>query len=113
MAYDCRNGSAVNAYAGSTTTYMKTMAYSLPTANVYGAAVIDILDYTNTSKYTTVKSLNGCDNNAGTTDSQMYFASGNWRSTSAINTIKMYTYAGQTFATGCTFKLYGIQAGNA
>ena len=38
---------------------------------------------------------------------------GLWRSTSAINTIKFYTFVGQTFITGSTFRLYGIQAGNA
>lgn len=33
-----------------------------------------------------------------------------WRSTSAINTIKVLTYGGQTYAAGTTFTLYGIQA---
>jgi hypothetical protein len=33
-----------------------------------------------------------------------------WRSTSAINTIKVLTYGGQTYAAGTTFSLYGIAA---
>jgi hypothetical protein len=37
---------------------------------------------------------------------------GLWRSTSAINIIKFYTYASQTFAAGSTFTLYGIKAGS-
>ena len=103
------NGSAVDAYNGTSTTYMKTMIYSLPTANVYGAGVIDILDYANTNKYKTVRSLNGCDNNAGTTDSQMYFASGNWRSTSAITSITVKSLAGFNFTTASKVSLYGIK----
>lgn len=103
------NGSAVNAYAGTSTTYMKTMIYSLQTANVYGAGVIDILDYANTNKYKTVRALTGCDNNAGTTDSQMYFASGNWRSTSAITSITVKSLAGFNFTTASKVSLYGIK----
>lgn len=33
-----------------------------------------------------------------------------WRSTSAINTIKLYDYSGNSFAAGSTFTLYGVAA---
>jgi hypothetical protein len=36
------------------------------TANAFGVGIIDILDYANTNKYKTIKSLDGCDlNGAG------------------------------------------------
>ena len=56
-------------------------------ANCFAAGVIDILDYTNTTKNKTVRSLSGGDTNAGTNKNYVEFESGLWRSTAAINSI--------------------------
>ena len=77
-------------------------------ANVFGAGVIDILDYANTGKYKTLRSLGGVDVNSTSLDEGSNFASGSWRSTSAISTITLNSAAG-FWATGTHFALYGIK----
>ena len=68
-----------------------------------GSAICDILDYTNTSKYKTVRVLNGDDQNGS---GIIMLASGNWRSTSAITSIQI-TSSG--FSQYSQFALYGIK----
>jgi hypothetical protein len=72
-------------------------------------AVIDILDYANTNKYKTTRGLTGSDNNTGG-NNYILFRSGNWRSTSVINSIDISTVgAGGTFSQYSSFALYGIK----
>lgn len=74
-------------------------------SNVFSASVIDILDYADTNKYKTVRSLSGSDRNGA---GDIYFVSGNWRSTSAITSITMGTDL-NPFAQYSHFALYGIK----
>lgn len=76
------------------------------TANVFAGTIYDILDYTNTNKYKTVRSLGGYDlNGAG----WVVFQSGLWRSTNAINSIKLYCSSTRAFVQYSHFALYGIK----
>lgn len=79
------------------------------TASVFGVTIIDILDYANTNKYKTIRSLNGSEGNS-TSISDVALSSGLWRSTSAIDTIK---FSGTNFSGGLAeyshFALYGIK----
>jgi hypothetical protein len=75
-------------------------------ANTFEATVCDILDYQNTNKYKTTRSLIGGNTNTGY--SEIYLASNSWRSTSAISQIDL-TAGGWTFATGTSIALYGIK----
>ena len=74
-------------------------------ANIFGITVIDILDYVNTNKFKTVRTLTGHDQNGS---GSVWLMSSNWRSTSAINSIKLYTAYGN-FAANSSFALYGIK----
>lgn len=75
---------------------------------VFGAVVIDILDYTNTSKYKTVKSIGGADGNGSQT--YMNLASAVWQSTSAITSITIGPIEAATnLAQYSSFALYGIK----
>ena len=77
------------------------------TASAFGVMILDILDYANTSKYKTTRSLNGCDsNNTSVTD--IALASGLYLSTSAISRIDFAPYT-NGFAEYTTFALYGIK----
>ncbi len=69
--------------------------------------VIDILDYTNTNKYKTVRNLGGFDVNGS--GGYMYFTSGLWRNTNAITSLKI-DLSGTTFSQYSHFALYGIKS---
>jgi hypothetical protein len=72
----------------------------------FGAAVIDILDYANTAKNSTFRSLSGVDNNG---NGAIWLHSGCWLSTSAITSIKLSAGV-SNFAQHSTAALYGIKA---
>ena len=75
-------------------------------AGIFGAGIINIIDYASTSKYKTVRSIQGIDANILSTSYQINLSSGMWNSTSAITTIKLLPST--SFAAGSTFALYGI-----
>jgi hypothetical protein len=101
------DGSSASAAAGATQTSMRAgrMPAGGVTASVFGTTIVDILDYANTNKYKTIRLLGGYDSNGGGT---VDFGSGNWRSTSAISSIKLIP-AAETFAQYSSFALYGIK----
>ena len=77
------------------------------TASVYGAFVLDILDYTNTNKNKVTRALTGFDSNG---DGVVALQSGLWMNTSAISTITIDgTYDAGVFAQYSSFALYGIK----
>lgn len=77
-------------------------------SNVFGAAVIDILDYKNTSKGKTLKAIGGQDINGGTEPNAGWvnLTSSMWTSTSAITSLSFASFG--NFAIGSRIDLYGI-----
>jgi hypothetical protein len=75
------------------------------TANIFTAGIVDILDYANTSKNKTLRSLSGQDLNGS---GLIELASNAWYITSAITSITM-TQNGTGFAQFSSFALYGIK----
>lgn len=75
------------------------------TSNVFGIGIVDILDYANTNKNKTVRSLGGVDNNGS---GIIAFDSGLWISTSAITKIDVYSVTGN-FSQYSRISLYGIK----
>jgi hypothetical protein len=73
-------------------------------------AIMHFQNYANTTTYKTVLSRTNTPITSGGETGTTSASVGLWRSTSAINTIQIYTYAGQNFTTGSTFTLYGIKA---
>lgn len=67
--------------------------------------VTDILDYTNTNKNTTMRTLSGLDSNG---NGEISLFSGAWYNAAAVNTIEIYA-ATKTFAQYSSFALYGIK----
>ncbi len=106
------DGGSASAAAGSTQSVVRIG--ELPrvnqTASSFGAAVIDILDYTNTSKYKTVRGLSGMDYNglSNTLPGQINLRSGLWMNTSNIVSIKLYPEA-NNFVQYSRISLYGIR----
>lgn len=104
------DGSTVTAAgAGTGLPYNFTgyMPISSSTANAFGTAVTDILDYTNTSKYKTTRSLVGADMNGS---GLVQLASGLWLNTNAITQLDFkVSNGGSNFAQYSSFALYGIK----
>jgi hypothetical protein len=76
-------------------------------ANTYGVGIIDIQDYSSTTRNKTVRTLIGVDQNTASTSSQILMLSGLFNSTSAITSMTFTLAAG--FDSNTVYSLYGIK----
>ncbi len=74
--------------------------------SVFGGTVVDILDYKNTNKYKTIRSLNGYDENGG---GYILLTSGLWQNTNAITSLTLSLSSSGNFLEYSQFALYGIK----
>jgi hypothetical protein len=102
------NGSSAASSRSSSATYFFTAPMNTNQNNM----VINFQNYSNTTtnkaallRWNVPLTDGGA---TGTTGAEVSL----WRSTSAINQIRVLTYAAQNFAVGATFTLYGIKAGS-
>jgi hypothetical protein len=102
------DGSSAAAGTGATT-FIDTgyMAGNTATASAFGATVIDILDYANTSKNTVVRIFGGFDNN-GSGYANIY--SGLWLNTNAVDTLTLLPGLGANFNQYAQASLYGVRS---
>ena len=101
------NGSSVTASASSSIT-LGNIGYVVPSTgrtDIFGAFVMDILDYGSTSKYKTVRVLSGLDNNGS---GNIELVSTLYMSSSAISSIKYFSATGN-IAQFSHIALYGIK----
>jgi hypothetical protein len=100
------NGSAASASGATTNHFFAIIPAATATANSFGTAVIDILDYTSTNKYKTMRELWGYDTNSSNgyvgLSSSIFFGN-----TNAITSIRLVT--GVNFLQYSSFALYGIK----
>jgi len=104
------NGSSAGADGNATGTYSNMPYFAIATQQsdtAYGAFVVDILDYRNTNKYKTIRSLAGYETNSV---GFINLASSLWLSTSAINSITLATYASGNIDQYSKFALYGLRS---
>jgi len=100
------NGASAIATGSTSATYAELATTGTTAgASVFSGGVIDILDYGNTNKYKTTRSIVSWDGN-GT--GVVFFYSGNWRSTSAISQIDLVASTG-SFTANSQFALYGVK----
>jgi hypothetical protein len=98
------NGSSVSAYGASGDWPQGTAPSS--TTSSYSGLIIDILDYTNTNKYKTIRSLSGFDANGS---GLVRFSSGSmYSNTNAVTQFDIVLTTGN-FSTASQFALYGIK----
>lgn len=102
---DGSSATSNNANSDTTATLYSFAPAANATASVFGGSVLDILDYSNTNKYKTTRSLHGYDNNG---NGFIILRSGLWMQTSAINRIDL-TPSSNNFAQYSQFALYGIK----
>ena len=74
-------------------------------ADMFATTIIDILDYTNTNKYKTVRILRGNDKNGS---GRVGLDSGLWMNTSAISNIVL-SFTNSNLAQYSQFALYGVK----
>jgi hypothetical protein len=109
------SGGYTSVDAGADTSQTKlSLSSGLSSANwssqMFGGGIIDILDYANTNKYKTVRSLAGADGNSATLISTMSLSSGVWMSSNAISSITLsVTNPSYAFQQYSSFALYGIK----
>ena len=95
------NGTATG--SGRTANDTSGEVESLMNTALTGTFIIHFMNYANTTTYKTMIGR-------GSEASQKVDATVTlWRSTSAINSIKVYPGGGQSFLTGSTFTLYGVK----
>ena len=100
------NGTGV--YAGNLTsqaniTFYRSSVASTDSANFFGAGIIDLLDYSATTKNKTARLFYG---SMGDTTRHIHLNSGFLASTSAVSSLTI-TGSGANLVAGCRFSLYG------
>ena len=108
--YISGNGTSVTVDAQGTSTYIwiPRFAAATATASNFGGAVVDILDYKNTNKHKTTRTLGGYDDNGS---GQIFFSSSLWfpSTIAAITSMKFSPVSGTNFVQYSQFALYGIK----
>jgi hypothetical protein len=99
------DGSGAYASTGNNNT-CAPVAYSGQTANSFEAVVMDILDYADTNKNTTIRTLFGKDLNGS---GDVGLQSNLWVNTAAVNNIVFKVVGGTNFVQHSQFALYGIK----
>jgi hypothetical protein len=100
------NGTSASAGANTTTSAIRTgVNTQANSTSIFAATIIDILDYANTNKYTTTRSLTGADKNGS---GEVAIRSGVWMNTNAVTSIKLTSNVAN-LAQYSHFALYGIK----
>jgi hypothetical protein len=97
------DGASAAAFGAANAPYMNILTTPASSGG-FGGAVIDVLDYANTNKFKTIRSLTGWDNNGS---GIVGLFSGSWRSTTAVSRIDIISDS--TIGQYSSFALYGIK----
>ena len=104
------NGATATAYAISAQQPVGTFPFLIPGtsagANMFGAVVLDFLDYANTNKAKTLRALAGTEQNGS---GNIWLTSYLQTTPHATTQIDLTTGTQSAWATGTTFALYGIK----
>ena len=104
------DGASITGVGGGSQNYgLVALSTQGNATSVFTGFIMDILDYANTNKFKTVKTLGGYDANGSGNIALMSCV---WQSTSAITSIKIFANDGFNLnvSANATFALYGIRA---
>jgi len=100
-------GSTVSSVGASSQNHIRVFgADANPGGDVFAPGVIDILDFSSSSKNTTTRTLAG----RNATANRIFLLSGLYNDTSAVTSISLTEGSTGNFVTGSRFSLYGIKA---
>lgn len=102
------NGTSAQGYANADYIRVGALPKGNWTSGVFGPIVLDILDYANTNKYKTIRSLSGAEGNSASVYQYVEFDSASWRNTNAITSINIFA-AADSIAEYSSFALYGVK----
>jgi len=109
-AYHYLQGDGASATAGADTSQTSMIiprsGSANQTAGIFGVTVLDLLDYTNTNKYKTIRTLGGNDANGS---GIVALFSGLWQNTNAVTSITIDQQNGSNFQEYSHFALYGLR----
>jgi hypothetical protein len=102
------NGTTTVAFgaASQNSNYLDKLAGASTSSGVFGSIIGDVFDYSSTTKYKTVRSLGGLDNNGS---GVIHLSSGLWLNTNAVTSLVMTPAQGGNFAQFTSIALYGIK----
>jgi hypothetical protein len=100
------SGASASAAGAASQTYLdcRDVTGSSATSNIFGSGIIDLHDYSSTTKNTTARGVTGNDRNGSGT---IALWSGAWLNTAAVSTILVFPESDNWLA-GSTFALYGM-----
>jgi hypothetical protein len=99
------DGGSVAAVSQANNGFVAYVASAAQASNIFTAATVDILDYTSTSKNTTVRTLYG----TGLNTLYLGLQSMIWFNTAAVTSLTLDQVVGTNFVTGSRFTLYGVK----
>jgi hypothetical protein len=105
------NGASVSAEGQASQTSMSiwnSVSGTTVAANIMGVALVDIADYSSTSKNKTLRFISGMEFNTASSLQRISIGSGLWMDTSAVSSLTITSGSGN-FTTASTFALYGIK----
>ena len=103
---DGGGGVQASGLASQNAIYLQRYAGGNAAASIFGSVIVDILDYSSTSKNKTLRNFGGEERNGA---GSVYLVSGAWfNSSSAINSMTLTPESG-SFATNSQFTLYGVK----
>ena len=110
-AYHNLLGTGAAAQAGAAASTDKPFSYDAAAddnaAGLFGAMIIDILDYADTSKNTVARRFGGADLNGS---GNVGVGSALWVDTDAVTSISLHGYNGNNFVQYTTCALFGVKA---
>lgn len=105
------NGTSASSLNATSQTYGWASRTTIPaagsTASVFGAMVLDVLDYSSTVKNKTLRTLEGVDTNS--TNGAVALTSSLWANTAAVTSMTFTDENAYSFVQFSTFSLYGIR----
>lgn len=103
------NGSTVSAGNASSTTWSLVGINSRAGngSTIFGTTIVDVLDYSETTKYKTFRGLTGENPNSSNGYSGLH--SGLWMNTNAISSLTLLPTSGYSWTENSKFALYGIK----
>ena len=113
LVYGNGSNTGSEGYGSQTYGFMGNIAGASQNTGVFAISVIDILDYTNTNKFKTVRALTGDENNNATTYGYISLSSSLWLSSSAITSLTLDQESSSSttnFVEFSHFALYGIRS---